>query len=87
MGVFVEKFREMIDKLPKDPTQFRDPIHASSCMATLTNATLQCMASLEEALEDAQKENERLQEMLMDAGKTVSAVDGNLPTWWPKKMG
>ena len=73
MGVYTEKFRDLTDHLPKSPEQFRDPVHASSCMAQLTNATLQTLATLEEALEDVQKENERLQEMLMEGVK--------MPTW------
>lgn len=73
MGIYTEKFRELTDKLPKTPDQFKNPAHASSCMAHLTNATLQTLAALEEALEDAQKENEQLQEMLLK--------DTKVPTW------
>lgn len=72
MGVYTEKFRDLTDHLPKTPDQFKNPMHASSCMAQLTNATLQTLAALEEALEDAQKENEQLQEMLMKGSKTPS---------------
>lgn len=72
MGVYTEKFRALTDNLPKLPDQFKSPVHASSCMAQLTNATLQTLGALEEALEDAQKENERLQEMLMEGGKMPS---------------
>jgi len=80
MGVYVDKFRELIESLPKTPEDFKHPVHAASAMATMMNATLQCLASLEEALEDAQKENERLQEMLIDADKG----DLTTPGWWPK---
>jgi hypothetical protein len=77
MGVYTEKFRELIDKLPKTPDQFANPLHASSAMAQLTNAVLQCLASLEETLEDTQLENERLQEMLMNDKPKVPAWDPN----------
>jgi hypothetical protein len=82
MGVYTEKFRELIEKLPKTPDQFASPIHAASAMAQLTNGVLQVLASLEESLEDAQKENERLQEMLMEKDTPNPA---GIPTWWPSK--
>lgn len=66
MGVYTDKFRDLTSKLPKQPTDFPGPEFASMIVAQLTNVTLQTLASLEEALEDAQKENERLQEMLME---------------------
>jgi hypothetical protein len=66
MGAYTDKFRQLTEKLPKKPSDFQGPEFASMCMAQLTNITLQTLASLEEALEDAQKENERLQEMLME---------------------
>ena len=75
MGTYTDKFREVIDKLPKTPDQFESPIHAASAMAQLTNSVLQVLASLEEALEDSQKEAERLQELVM----------GNVPSWEPVK--
>lgn len=75
MGIYTEKFREVIDKLPKTPDQFESPIHAASAMAQLTNSTLQVLGALEEALEDAQNESLRLQEMLMDKA----------PIWEPQK--
>jgi hypothetical protein len=65
MGVYTEKFRVLIKNLPKDATQFESPMQAASTMAQLTNSVLQVLASLEEALEDAEKEKERLEEMLM----------------------
>jgi hypothetical protein len=66
MGVYTEKFRSLIKNLPKSPEQFTDPMQASSVMAQLTNSVLQCLASLEEALEDAEKEKETLENMLME---------------------
>ena len=84
MGVYTEKFRVMIDKLPKHPGEFTDPMQASSCMAQLTNAVLQCMAALEEALEDAQKEKEKLEEMLMDLHPDQSD-QADLLNWMMKR--
>jgi hypothetical protein len=66
MGVYTEKFRALINNLPKSPDQFTNPMQASSVMAQLTNSVLQCMAALEEALEDAEKEKETLENMLME---------------------
>lgn len=65
MGVYSEKFRQLTDQLPKTPEDFANPIHAASAMAQLKNVTLQTIAALEEALEDSQKEKEKLEEMLM----------------------
>lgn len=77
MGVYTEKFRQLIEKLPKTPDQFSGPIEAASAMAQLSNAVLQCLASLEEALEDAQRENEKLQELMLEG--TAPKV----PLWNP----
>ena len=81
MGVYTEKFREYIDGLPKEPKDFTDQVHAASAMGQLTNSCLRTLAALEEALEDAQKEVERLQEQLIEGGHAVSADIGE---WWKK---
>ena len=66
MGVYTEKFRQLISKLPKHPGEFTDPMMASSAMTQLQNSVLQVLAALEEALEDSQKEKETLENMLME---------------------
>jgi hypothetical protein len=71
MGVYCEKFRQLISKLPKSPEQFTDPYQASSCMAHLTNSVLQIVQSLEEALEDSERQREALEDMLMEKTPTA----------------
>lgn len=76
MGVYTEKFRELTDKLPKSPKDFPGPEFAAMAMAQVINASLQIMASLEETLEDTQREKETLEEKLME---TMGDV------WTPRK--
>lgn len=76
MGVYTEKFRQLTDSLPKAPKDFAGPEFAAMAVAQLCNAALQIMASLEETLEDTQKEKEALEEKLME---TMGDV------WLPKK--
>ena len=71
MGVYSEKFRQLTDQLPKTPEDFANPIQAASTMAQLTNVTLQTIAALEEALEDLQKEKEKLEDLLMNNSKVM----------------
>jgi len=73
MGVYTEKFRQLIRTLPKDPSQFTDPLQASSVMTQLTNSVLQVIQSLEEALEDSEREKEALQNLLMEHSAKTDA--------------
>lgn len=78
MGRYTEKLRELLKSIPRSPGGFTPEI-ASMCLAQLGNASLQVIAQLEEANEDLEKENERLVELLMEAG-----VGGK--SWTPTEL-
>lgn len=67
MGIYTERLRELIKGIPRSPQGFT-PELASMCLAQLANGALQVIAQLEEANEDLEKENNRLIEMLVEAG-------------------
>jgi hypothetical protein len=77
MGVYVDKFRELTANLPKTPKDFPGPEFASMCLTQLTNVALQTLGALEEDLEDCRRENERLQEIVME----------KMDVWTPHKEG
>ena len=76
MGRYTERLRELLKGIPKDPKGFTPEI-ASMCLTQLANGSLQVIAQLEEALEDAEKENDRLTEMLIEHGVA--------PAWTPSE--
>lgn len=70
MGYHTERLRALMENIPRSPAGFTPEI-ASMCLTQLANASLQVIASLEEANEDLEKENAKLVEMLIEAGKTT----------------
>jgi hypothetical protein len=69
MGQHTERLRALMEAIPRSPKGFT-PELASMCLTQLANGALQVISSLEEANEDLEKENARLTEMLIEAGKT-----------------
>ncbi len=65
MGQHTERLRELIKNIPRDPKGFTPEI-ASMCLTQLANASLQVISQLEEGMEDLEKENSRLTEMLLE---------------------
>ena len=67
MGRYADKLRQIIKGIPTTSKGFTPEI-ASMCLARLANGSLQIISQLEESMEDLEKENTRLIEMLMEAG-------------------
>jgi hypothetical protein len=65
MGRYSDKLRAILNNIPKDPRGFTPEI-ASMCIAQLGNTALQIISRLEESMEDLEKENGRLTEMLLE---------------------
>ena len=74
MGRHTDRLRDLIKNIPRSPSGFTPEI-ASMCLTQLANGSLQVIAQLEEANEDLERENARLTEMLVEAGK--------VPLWTP----
>lgn len=79
MGIYTDKFRQLTDHIPSTPDKFPDPIRASQWTATMRNAALQIIVSLEEELEDEQAKVLDLENRLLEGSST--------PAWsgWKKE--
>lgn len=73
MGRHTERLRALIAGIPRSPTGFTPEI-ASMCLTQLANGSLQVISTLEEQVEDQEKEIHRLTEMLMETA----------PVWTPE---
>lgn len=65
MGQHTERLRELIKSIPKDPRGLTPEV-ASMFITQAMNASLQVISQLEESMEDLEKENARLAEMLLE---------------------
>lgn len=85
MGIYTEKFRQLTEHIPSTPDKFPDPIRASQWTATMRNAALQIIASLEEELEDAQEGSKKLEDRLLEgSSSSAGPAEGN---FWDKWKG
>ena len=75
MGQHTERFRQLLKIVPDTPQGFT-PQLASMCMRQIINASLQIVAELEERLEDASAENEKMIELILK-------LKGTTPDWHP----
>lgn len=89
MGIYTDKFRELTDHIPSTPDKFPDPIRASQWTATMRNAALQIIATLEEELEDAQEGSKKLEDRLLEGSEAASTHPSSTPgtNFWDKWKG
>lgn len=85
MGIYTEKFRELTEHIPSTPDKFPDPIRASQWTATMRNAALQIIVSLEEELEDEQEKTKKLEDRLLEKTSSSPVPDGG--NFWDKWKG